>query len=107
MGTLAVAAPGVLGNDTSPVAAFTTLTAATAGRQHDSTAGKLTFVTDGSFTFIPNVDWVGATTFTYRASDGVNLRPLPASHGGTAGSLTERSRRRRPATSTAPGPLRG
>ena len=27
MGTLAVAAPGVLGNDTSPVAAFTTLTA--------------------------------------------------------------------------------
>ena len=62
---LTIAAPGVLGNDTD--ADGDALTAAVAAAPAN---GALTLNPDGSFTYTPNVDFNGADSFTYQASDG-------------------------------------
>ena len=66
-GTLPVAAPGVLGNDSDPEGG--PLTAV----MQDSTAnGVLTLHPDGSFEYTPNLGFSGSDNFTYEASDGTN-----------------------------------
>ncbi|TLM65623.1 MAG: tandem-95 repeat protein, partial [Actinobacteria bacterium] len=63
--TLTVAAPGVLGNDSDIDSAVTTATLV-AGPSN----GTLALSANGSFTYVPDADWFGTDTFTYRASDG-------------------------------------
>jgi VCBS repeat-containing protein len=63
--TLAVAAPGVLGNDTD--ADGNTLTAVLVAT---TSQGTLSLAANGSFTYTPSTDFTGTDTFTYRASDG-------------------------------------
>ena len=60
---LAIAAPGVLGNDTDADG-----DALTAILDNAPAAGVLDFADDGSFTYAPAA--VGEVTFTYRANDG-------------------------------------
>jgi VCBS repeat-containing protein len=62
---LSVAAPGVLGNDSDPEGA-----PLTAELMRNATNGVLQLRTDGSFTFAPDPNFNGSTTFTYRAGDG-------------------------------------
>ncbi len=63
---LSVAAPGVLENDTD--ADSDTLTAI---KVSDPSHGTLTsFNSDGSFTYIPDADYTGSDSFTYKANDG-------------------------------------
>lgn len=64
---LTVAAPGVLGNDTSPSGKPLTAIKVT-----DPANGTVTLSADGSFTYTPNSTFSGADSFTYKASDGVN-----------------------------------
>jgi len=63
--TLAVPAPGVLGNDSdvenNPL---------TAVMVSSTTNGSLTLNSDGSFTYTPNANFNGIDTFTYKANDG-------------------------------------
>ena len=63
--SMVVLAPGVLGNDTD--ADGNALTAALVAAP---THGTLTFNTDGSFTYMPAVNFSGVDSFTYTASDG-------------------------------------
>ncbi len=67
-GLLAIAAPGVLGNDTDadgdPLAAA--LVAAPGN-------GTVALASDGGFTYAPNADWTGVDTFTYEVDDGTGL----------------------------------
>jgi uncharacterized repeat protein (TIGR01451 family) len=56
---------GVLANDTSD--ASTTLSAVLVTT---TTSGLLTLNPDGSFTYIPNADFSGTDSFTYKANDG-------------------------------------
>jgi VCBS repeat-containing protein len=65
-GTLTVAAPGVLQNDTDAEGA--TLTA---GKVTDPAHGTLTLNTNGSFTYIHDGSETSTDAFTYRASDGL------------------------------------
>ncbi|TLM73962.1 MAG: tandem-95 repeat protein, partial [Actinobacteria bacterium] len=69
--TLTVAAPGVLGNDTDVDG--DPLTAVLAD---DVANGALTLNADGSFTYVPDLDWSGSDSFTYRADDGAALSNL-------------------------------
>jgi len=62
---ITVAAPGVLGNDTDNDG--DTLTAAVVT---NPSTGSVSFSSDGSFTFTPGLNFVGAVAFTYRANDG-------------------------------------
>ena len=65
--TLAVAAPGVLGNDTG---------AQTARLDSGPAQGTLLLQDDGSFTYSPAEDFVGTVTFTYVAvADGQESEP--------------------------------
>lgn len=65
-GSLAVPAPGVLGNDTD--ADGDSLTAALV----DAPAhGTLLLNANGSFTYTPEANYAGADSFSYRATDGV------------------------------------
>mgnify|MGYP000899221705 CR=1 FL=1 len=69
---LTVSAPGLLANDTD--VAGTQLTAVTVSQpQH----GTLSLNPNGGFTYTPANGFVGADTFTYRASDG-NAQSSPA-----------------------------
>ena len=61
---LAVAAPGVLGNDT-PATGLTAVLAS------PTTAGVVALAGDGSFTYTPNPNFNGTDSFTYQATDGV------------------------------------
>ena len=62
---LVVAAPGVLANDTD--AEGSALTAAlVTGPSH----GALALASNGSFTYLPALDYFGPDAFSYRASDG-------------------------------------
>lgn len=62
--TLAVPAPGVLGNDTDPES--DPLTAQlVSGVGH----GSITLNPNGSFTYVPTAGYVGGDSFTYRAKD--------------------------------------
>lgn len=68
--TLTVVAPGVLKNDTDPEG-----NSLTAALVDSPTHGTLTLYADGSFTYIPDQEYLGVDTFTYSVSDG---------YGGTA-----------------------
>jgi VCBS repeat-containing protein len=59
------AANGVLDNDSDPDGDDLT-----ADLVADPTNGTVTLNADGSFTYIPNVNYTGTDTFTYRAYDG-------------------------------------
>jgi len=63
---LTIAAPGVLGNDTD-VDGDTLNAVLVAGPSH----GILTLNANGSFTYTPGLNFNGADSFTYRASDGI------------------------------------
>jgi hypothetical protein len=63
--TLTVAAPGVLGNDTNPLA--DTLSAVL---ETGPISGTLALAADGSFTYAPNAGFTGDDSFTYRAANG-------------------------------------
>jgi VCBS repeat-containing protein len=65
---LAVAAPGVLANDTGGTTAILETT---------TTNGALALVADGSFNYSPDADFNGTDSFTYRANDGI-LSSSPA-----------------------------
>jgi VCBS repeat-containing protein len=60
------AATGVLGNDVNVDGDSLSAAVAT-----DPTSGALTLNLDGSFTYIPETDFVGEVTFTYTVTDGV------------------------------------
>lgn len=62
---LAVAAPGVLKNDTD-----VENDALGAWKVTDPAHGTLSLSTDGSFTYTPSAGYSGPDSFTYRASDG-------------------------------------
>jgi hypothetical protein len=62
---LAVAAPGVLSNDTEPDGGSLSAILVTA-----TTNGTLTLNPSGSFTYVPNAGFTGSDVFSYRASDG-------------------------------------
>lgn len=66
--TLTVAAPGVLGNDTDqdhdPLTAILV---------SSTTRGTLSFQPDGSFTYVPVVNFAGTDSFVYYVTDG-NVR---------------------------------
>ncbi|MDR7251304.1 type 1 glutamine amidotransferase [Nocardioides sp. BE266] len=64
---LVVEAPGVLANDTD--AEGDTLTATGLTQPAD---GVVTMAANGSFTYTPDADFVGTTTFTYTAYDGTS-----------------------------------
>ncbi len=66
---LAVAAPGVLSNDTDPDSdpEFDPLTSV---RDTDVADGELTLNSDGGFSYVPEADFFGTDTFTYHANDG-------------------------------------
>ena len=63
--SLAIAAPGVLANDTNPNAG--TLTAALVS---PTAHGALTLNGNGSFTYAPGANYFGADSFTYKVNDG-------------------------------------
>ena len=65
LGTLTVAAPGLLANDSD--ADGDTLTASVLTRP---ATGSLTLAIDGSFVYTPAPDAEGTVTFTYQADDG-------------------------------------
>ena len=64
-GLLAIAAPGLLGNDLdvehSPLSAIVV---------NGPTHGTLTVNADGSFSYAPSANFSGSDSFTYKASDG-------------------------------------
>lgn len=66
--TLTVAAPGVLGNDTDGNG--NTLTAVLVTDVLPA-QGTLTLNANGSFTFVPALNFSGEVTFTYKANDGL------------------------------------
>lgn len=78
-GTLDIAAPGVLGNDTN--ANNDTLTAGVVG---DVQQGTLTLNTGGSFTYAPDGNFNGTDSFTYEVCDGGD----PALCGTAAVTMT-------------------
>lgn len=63
---LAIAAPGVLENDTDPDNGAVTMTLSLA-----PTHGDLTLAPDGSFVYTPALAFSGPDTFTYQLSDGL------------------------------------
>src|SRR6185295_13958098 len=63
--TLTVAAPGVLANDADPDGE-----ALTAVKQTNPGHGTVTLNANGSFTYIPATNYLGADSFTYKAYDG-------------------------------------
>jgi VCBS repeat-containing protein len=65
--TLNVALPGVLGNDTNPGGGALSTILVT-GVSH----GTLTLNANGSFSYTPTANFVGADTFTYKARNGDN-----------------------------------
>ena len=64
-GTLTVAAPGVLGNDTD--VENNTLTAVL---NTNVSNGSLSLAANGSFTYTPTANFCGTDSFTYHANDG-------------------------------------
>jgi serine protease AprX len=64
--TLAIAVPGVLGNDSDADGAPLNAVLMTA-----AASGSLTLNSDGSFSYVPNAGFSGSDSFVYRAFDGV------------------------------------
>lgn len=80
--TLVVAAPGILGDDSDPEgSALTTILVS------GPPSGALSLNENGGFTFTPNTNFSGLTSFTYRAFDGaaqsgpakvtLTVKPIP------------------------------
>lgn len=63
--TLTVTAPGVLANDTDADGDSLTAIVVTGGSH-----GTVTLNSDGSFTYVPDADYNGPDSFTYKANDG-------------------------------------
>jgi VCBS repeat-containing protein len=63
--TLVVLAPGVLANDSDADGDAITATVST-----DAAAGTVTLDSDGGFTYVPNANFNGSDSFTYRVADG-------------------------------------
>jgi hypothetical protein len=63
-GVLAIAAPGVLGDDTGSAALSANLVSGVSN-------GTLSLLADGSFSYTPNANYFGIDSFTYTANDGV------------------------------------
>jgi VCBS repeat-containing protein len=63
--TLNISAPGVLANDTDPEGDPLTASLMRAAKH-----GTVSLSGDGSFTYTPDVDYVGTDSFTYKANDG-------------------------------------
>ncbi len=80
---LAVAAPGVLANDSDPNPG-TVLTAVLSGGPAN---GGLTLNSDGSFSYTPNAGTSGADSFTYQASDGLLLSAVTTVNVSVAANL--------------------
>ena len=68
-------APGVLGNDTNPNQAVAPLRAILQSGLSPATSGTLNLSATGAFDFAPAANFVGTTSFTYRASNGANSNP--------------------------------
>jgi hypothetical protein len=66
---LAVAAPGVLGNDTDPDPQ--TLGVGVPRPVSGPSHGSLNLNADGSFTYTPTTNWSGTDSFTYVVTDGM------------------------------------
>jgi VCBS repeat-containing protein len=66
-GTLNVAAPGVLGNDTDEDVPHSLTAALVLGPAH---AASFALNPNGSFNYTPSADYVGSDSFTYQANDG-------------------------------------
>ena len=64
-GSLTVAAPGVLANDSDPDG-----DPLTAGLVDGPANGTLVLNANGGFSYVPNANFHGSDSFTYRASDG-------------------------------------
>jgi FtsP/CotA-like multicopper oxidase with cupredoxin domain len=75
-GTLNVAAPGVLANDTDPQVGDTL----TATKYKAPAAGTFTGNPDGSFSFTPPADFTGMTRFSYVAKDNTGLNSSSAGY---------------------------
>jgi hypothetical protein len=71
---LTVAAPGLLGNDSSALSL-----ALTAVLNSAPLHGSLTVNTNGSFTYTPNPGYAGLDAFTYKALDGAGSAPVSVS----------------------------
>jgi VCBS repeat-containing protein len=71
--TLNVAAPGVLGNDTD-----VDEDSLTAVLDTGPTSGTLTLNADGSFDYMPDADFSGNDSFSYRANDGTTTSTTAA-----------------------------
>jgi len=69
--SLVVSAPGVLGNDSSPILASDALTVVLVNNIPGS-EGSLILNPNGSFAYVPPTNWVGITSFTYKVFDGTN-----------------------------------
>jgi VCBS repeat-containing protein len=73
--TLNIPAPGILTNDTdienNPLTAI---------QQTGTTNGILTLNSNGSFKYIPNPNYNGPDTYTYRAYDGTNYSNIATVH---------------------------
>jgi hypothetical protein len=65
---LVISAPGILGNDTDIDGPLPLTAIVVSG----VTNGSLTLNPNGSFTYIPNLNYNGPDSFTYRARDGAN-----------------------------------
>lgn len=65
--SLTIPAAGVLGNDTDVDGDVLRVLL-----QKDVSNGSLDLNSDGSFTYIPNTNYCGSDSFTYRVSDGLN-----------------------------------
>ncbi len=70
---LAIAAAGVLGNDTDADGDLLT-----AAFETGPANGTLVLLPDGSFTYTPDAGFSGVDTFTYRAVDSTGLTSAPA-----------------------------
>ena len=64
--TLAVAAPGVLANDTDADSGDTL----TAAKVTDPAHGTVTVSANGAISYVPTTGYIGSDSFTYRANDG-------------------------------------
>jgi hypothetical protein len=70
---LTLGAPGVLTNDIDPIGDLLQAVLVT-----DASNGDLTLSSNGSFAYTPDPGFVGTDTFTYRAFNGFEYSPTPA-----------------------------
>ena len=81
--SLVVPVPGVLSNDTDP-----DTDPLTAIKVTDPAHGSLTFNSNGSFTYTPNLNYAGPDSFTYKANDG-NLDSSISTVNLTVGAVND------------------